>query len=385
MARKVGKKNKVSCDFAMYDYMLLGTGGLGKTTIVNQIGQSLYGETGVLLLEMGRENGVQHLDAFYEQVDSFDDLEEIIDVLIKERNTTFKDTRIICIDSVDELVRLAEAKTIEIYNDSVSVEKEVNTINACWGGFAKGQSFASDMIVNTIFKLKDVGYSLFFISHVKEKTLVDPITQVEYPQVTCSIAKNYFNSLKDKCHVVAVGYVEREYESLKSEDRRVKGFDGKTRNERVEISDGILDEKRVICFRDTNYVIDAKSRFANIKEKIDFDSNEFINAIMEAIKYQTSIQIKREVSDKELQEIAEQQYKEQTLKAEEMIKVQVEEEQKINEAEEREELLQTIMNRYKTLTKEQKNAIKQKLVDNGVSKLQELSTSELGVIVGCLI
>ena len=43
------------------------------------------------------------------------------------------------------------------------------------------------------------------------------------------------------------------------------------------------------------------------------------------------------------------------------------------------------MNRYKTLTKEQKTAIKQKLVDNGVSKLQELPLSELGVIVGCLI
>ena len=69
----------------------------------------------------------------------------------------------------------------------------------------------------------------------------------------------------------------------------------------------------------------------------------------------------------------------------EMIKVQVEEEQKVNEAEEREELLKTIMNRYKTLTKEQKNAIKQKLVDNKVSKLQELPTSELGIIVGCLI
>ena len=86
-----------------------------------------------------------------------------------------------------------------------------------------------------------------------------------------------------------------------------------------------------------------------------------------------------------MKKVQEKQHEEQMETVGEMIKVQVEEEQKVNEAEEREELLQTIMNRYKTLTKEQKNAIKQKLVDNGVSKLQELPISELGVIVGCLI
>ena len=91
------------------------------------------------------------------------------------------------------------------------------------------------------------------------------------------------------------------------------------------------------------------------------------------------------MTDEQVKKVQEKQHEEQMETVGEMIKVQVEEEQKINEAEEREELLQTIMNRYKTLTKEQKNAIKQKLVDNGVSKLQELPTSELGIIVGCLI
>lgn len=381
MARKVGKKNIVKADFGMYDYMLLGSGGLGKTTIVNQIGTKLYGDEGVLLLEMGRENGVSHLDAFYEQIDTFDDLEEVIDVLIKERTTTFKDTKIIAIDSVDELVRLAEEKTIEIYNESVDYSKKVSSITACFGGFNKGVTFAVDLMIKTVFKLKDVGYSLFFISHIKEKTLVDPVTQIEFPQVTCNVNKNYFNAIKDKVHVVAVGYVEREYNNLKTEDRKVRGFDGKTRNEKIGVSDGIVNEKRVIVFRDDNYVIDAKSRFADIEPKIEFDADEFIRAINDAIKSQISRQARREVTKKEIDELAEKQTKELEQHTEQLIKEKVEEEQKVNDEAEKEKLLQQLMSMYKTMSKEKKLHIKEVLSQNGVAKLQELDLETLRTLL----
>ena len=381
MARKVGRKNLVKADFSMYDYMLLGSGGIGKTTIVNEIGTKLYGDEGVLLLEIGRENGVSHLDAFYEQVDTFDDLEEIIDVLIKERTTTFKDTKIIAIDSVDELVRLAEAKTIEIYNDSVDVNKQVSSISACFGGFNKGVTFAVDLLVSTVFKLKDVGYSLFFISHIKEKTLVDPVTQIEYPQVTCNVNKNYFNAIKDKVHVVAVGYVEREYDNLMTEDRKVKGFDGKTRNEKIGVSNGILNEKRVIVFRDDNYVLDAKSRFANIEPKIDFDSDEFIRAVNEAIKSQISKQNRREVTDAEMKQVADKQQEEQMKKVETVLQNKVAEEQKQNDEQKKERILQQLVGGYKTMSKEKKLHIKQVLTDNGATKLQELSVEVLKTLL----
>ena len=54
MARKVGRKNLVKADFSMYDYMLLGSVLIWKTTIVNEIGTKLYGDEGVLLLEFVR-------------------------------------------------------------------------------------------------------------------------------------------------------------------------------------------------------------------------------------------------------------------------------------------------------------------------------------------
>ena len=378
MARKVGKKNVVKADLCMYDYVLLGESKIGKTTLANQIGNMLYGDEGILLLELGREFGTAHLDCFYEDVPTWDDLEEIIDVLIKERNTTFKDTRMVAIDSLDELARLAEEKTIEIYNDSVDINKQVNSITACMGGFNRGVLFASDLIVKTVFKLKDAGYSIFFIGHVKNKTLVDPINGVEFSQITCNVNKNYFNAIRDKVHVCAVSYVEREYDNLQTEQRRVKGFDGKLRNQEVQTSDGILSQKRVIVFRNTDdYTIDASSRFANIKEKIDFDAKGFIDAVTDAIKIQVETQRKQKITETELNDIAEKQHEEKMEQVDKFIKEKIEEEQKQNDEEEKEQVLQQLMGSYKTMSREKKLHIKEILTENGVVKLQELP---LGVL-----
>ena len=378
MARKVGKKNVVKADLCMYDYVLLGESKIGKTTLANQIGNMLYGDEGILLLELGREFGTAHLDCFYEDVPTWDDLEEIIDVLIKERNTTFKDTRMVAIDSLDDLARLAEEKTIEIYNDSVDISKQVNSITACMGGFNRGVLFASDLIVKTVFKLKDAGYSIFFIGHVKNKTLVDPINGVEFSQITCNVNKNYFNAIRDKVHVCAVSYVEREYDNLQTEQRRVKGFDGKLRNQEVQTSDGILSQKRVIVFRNTDdYTIDASSRFANIKEKIDFDAKGFIDVVTDAIKIQVETQRKQKITETELNDIAEKQHEEKMEQVDKFIKEKIEEEQKQNEEEEKEQVLQQLMGSYKTMSREKKLHIKEILTENGVVKLQELP---LGVL-----
>ena len=382
MARKVGKKNVVKADLCMYDYVLLGESKIGKTTLANQIGNMLYGDEGILLLELGREFGTAHLDCFYEDVPTWDDLEEIIDVLIKERNTTFKDTRMVAIDSLDELARLAEEKTIEIYNDSVDINKQANSITACMGGFNRGVLFASDLIVKTVFKLKDAGYSIFFIGHVKNKTLVDPINGVEFSQITCNVNKNYFNAIRDKVHVCAVSYVEREYDNLQTEQRRVKGFDGKLRNQEVQTSDGILSQKRVIVFRNTDdYTIDASSRFANIKEKIDFDAKGFIDAVTDAIKIQVETQRKQKITETELNDIAEKQHEEKMEQVDKFIKEKIEEEQKQNEEEEKEQVLQQLMGSYKTMSREKKSHIKQVLTNNGATKLQELSVEVLKTLL----
>ena len=378
MARKVGKRNVVRADLSMYDYILLGESKIGKTTLANSLGNMLYGDEGILLLELGREFGTAHLDCFYEDVPTWEDLEEIIDVLIKERNTTFKNTRMIAIDSLDELARLAEEKAIDDYNDTVDANRQVNSISAAFQGFNRGVLYASDLIVKTVFKLKDAGYSLFFIGHVKNKTLVDPISGVEFSQITCNVNKNYFNVIRDKVHVCAVAYVEREYDNLQTEQRKVRGFDGKLKNQEVQTSDGILSQQRVIVFRNTDdYTIDASSRFASIKEKINFDPKEFIDAVTDAIKVQVESQRKEKLSNEQFKQVAEQQHEEQMEKVEVLIKEKVEEEQKANDEERKQTLLNEVVGKYKSLTKEQKLAIKQFLTEYKVAKLQELNLDAL--------
>ena len=46
----------------------------------------------------------------------------------------------------------------------------------------------------------------------------------------------------------------------------------------------VKDEKRKIVFRDDNYSVDSKSRFAGIVNEIPLDSDELIKALKDAIK-----------------------------------------------------------------------------------------------------
>lgn len=46
----------------------------------------------------------------------------------------------------------------------------------------------------------------------------------------------------------------------------------------------LKSERRVICFRDDNFSVDSKSRFADIVDRIPLDADEFIKALTDAIK-----------------------------------------------------------------------------------------------------
>ncbi|WRK54659.1 hypothetical protein SD457_06950 [Coprobacillaceae bacterium CR2/5/TPMF4] len=73
-------------------------------------------------------------------------------------------------------------------------------------------------------------------------------------------------------------------------DRQIiKEKSGKKDNKGKEILVGkVKDEVRKIKFRDDTYVADSKSRFADIVPEIDFDTDEFIKALTDAIKAEQS-------------------------------------------------------------------------------------------------
>ena len=92
MARKFGKKNKVSLNPLDANLCLLGLPKIGKTTICKEMAEKLVGEDGYLFLEMYRENGAKYIeDIVYEDVPDWGSFCDIIDDIIDNRTTDYKD------------------------------------------------------------------------------------------------------------------------------------------------------------------------------------------------------------------------------------------------------------------------------------------------------
>ncbi len=73
MGRKFGKKNVIKVDPLAYNIGLLGESGIGKTTLAVDVCNKLVGEDGYILLNIGKEDGVDAIpDAVYEDIPDWD-------------------------------------------------------------------------------------------------------------------------------------------------------------------------------------------------------------------------------------------------------------------------------------------------------------------------
>lgn len=256
-----------------------------KTTLAYEIGRK-YGRNAMLILEVGQENGVEHLyDAYVDEVKTWQDLTDVIDDIVEYRDTDYSHLKFICIDSTDELFRLAEQEVVRLHNKECQPDKRTKSINSAFGGFGRGMDKAVDLVVETIWKLKEVNLSLFFIGHTKMRTKKDPLTEIEFEQLTTNMNNKYDNTIKDKVYVTATAYLKREVDHDKGR---------------------IIAEERVISFRDQSFAVDTKSRFRNIKPSISFSADEFISAIEDAIRAQIEDHT-GPVSEQKLAEMKERQ------------------------------------------------------------------------------
>lgn len=107
--------------------------------------------------------------------------------------------------------------------------------------------------------------------------IVDPVTSETYSILTTNMDKRYFNAMKNKVHFLGVCYIDRDIVQQKTGRKNI--VTGKE-----EIKGRITGEKRVICFRDDNFSVDSKSRFADIVDRIPLDVDSLISAVTDAIK-----------------------------------------------------------------------------------------------------
>lgn len=285
---RIGKKNTINLNPLHYNIALIGESGIGKTTIMKEYCEKLAGEDGYLFLECGKEDGndaindlnyvsVIDWDSDYDEEENTVGFETVIDEIIDNRTSDdYKDLKVIVVDTIDELFALAEKEVIQMSNRE-NPKKRVKSINAAFGGFGAGLDKTVEIVLDKLWSLKRVGVSFCVIGHVKNRSVADVETGEDYQILTTNISQKYFNAIKTKMHFLGVASIDREIVSQKTGKKNIVTKEEITRNV-------VTNETRKITFRDDNYNIDSKSRFAEIVGSIPFDVDEFIKAIQDAIE-----------------------------------------------------------------------------------------------------
>jgi len=356
MGRKFGKKNVIKVDPLAYNIGLLGESGIGKTTLAVDACSKLVGENGYILLNIGKEDGVDAIpDAVYEDIPDWETFSEFVDDVVENRTTDYKDLQVVVYDTMDELFRIAEPEVIRMHNREYP-DKRTKSIKAAFGGFMAGEDKAIEMVLDKIWELKSVGVQAMILGHTKMRGKTDPVTGEEYDTLTSNLTNRYFNAIKTKLHVLGVASIDRSIEK-----HRVKQKVGGDK-----VVGKVTDESRVITFRDDNFNIDSKSRFAEITPQIDLDTDQFIGALEDAIQKAHDKQKDKKGSVKDVK-------KQQAKEKEEHVKEVVEKENELaNHTEE------DLKEEFKSLMGEVDKKELQKLIQEqvGASKPAELDTKE---------
>ena len=276
MAR-FGKRNKIKVDPLSYNFALIGESGAGKSTVIKEYCEKLAGDEGYLFLEIGKEDGHDAINGIiYETVEDWDKLTEVVDDIIENRTTDYKDLKVVVFDTLDELFAIAEPEVLRMHNRE-NPTKTTKSINSAFGGFQAGQDKAIEIVLDILWSLKKVGISFIVIGHTKTRNVTDAVTGEDYMQLTTNLPQKYFNAIKTKVHILGTLSIDREIAKEKTGKKNIVT--------KKDIEKGVVKaETRKITFRDDNFVIDSKSRFADIVESIPLDSDALIKAITDAIK-----------------------------------------------------------------------------------------------------
>lgn len=274
--RKVGKTYQMSRKFEDYSYIINGVGGIGKTTMVYEIGKLVTGSNeGTFIITCGGENKPKHIPgAFGDVAPDFKTFVAIVKELCANKEA-YPDTKFVAIDSLDEYARITENYVVQEWNASCDLNERAKSIAQAYKGFQKGESRACDLMIQQVVKLQDAGYSILEIGHTKTKMKSDVITQVQFEQLTCNLDNKYYNALKDKCNLVAMCYFENIIDNI---EEKKNAF-----TKKMDKVGELVDRKRVMVFADDDNAIDCKSHFEYIPQKIDFSAEGFVKAVEDAI------------------------------------------------------------------------------------------------------
>ena len=276
MARKFGTINKMSEKFEDYSYIINGVGGIGKTTLVYEIGKIITGsDEGTFIITCGGENKPKHIPgAFGDVAPDFKTFVAIVKELC-DNKAEYPDTKFVAIDSLDEFARICENFVVAEWNAQCDINERAKSIAQAYKGYQKGENRACDLMIQQVMKLQNAGYSILEIGHTKTKLKEDLLTKVQFEQLTCNLDNKYYNALKDKVNLVAMCYWENIVENV---EEKKNAF-----TKKMDKVGELTDRKRVMVFADDDNAIDTKTHFEHIIHKIDLSAEGFIKAVEDAI------------------------------------------------------------------------------------------------------
>lgn len=375
MARKFGEKREICIDPLAYNIGLIGESGIGKSTVIKEVCEKLVGDDGYIALDIGKEDGHDAINGIVSaKIPDWATFKEFCDDVIENKLTDYKDLRVVILDTFDQLLEITEPEVIRMHNRANPDKPKITSIKAAFGGFMAGEDKAIQLVLDKMWELKSVGVSFIAIGHTKKKDVDDPITGESYSILTTNMSQRYFNALKTKLHFLGVAYIDREIVKQKTGKKNIV-----TKEE--EVKGRVLSESRRISFRDDNYSVDSKSRFADIVDEIPLDADAFIKALKDAILAEHSKGGKSvEQSEKELKEARKQQEKELAEKQKADAANKIDEDRNA-------ELLQIIQNKFPDADAATKKSVKEIMKEHDIPNFKnadDIPTAILEQIVKVL-
>lgn len=375
MARKFGEKREICIDPLAYNIGLIGESGIGKSTVIKEVCEKLVGDDGYIALDIGKEDGHDAINGIVSaKIPDWATFKEFCDDVIENKLTDYKDLRVVILDTFDQLLEITEPEVIRMHNRANTDKPKITSIKAAFGGFMAGEDKAIQLVLDKLWELKAVGVSFIAIGHTKKKDVDDPITGESYSILTTNMSQRYFNALKTKLHFLGVAYIDREIVKQKTGKKNIV-----TKEE--EVKGRVLSESRRISFRDDNYSVDSKSRFADIVDEIPLDADAFIKALKDAILAEHSKGGKSvEQSEKELKEARKQQEKELAEKQKADAANKIDEDRNA-------ELLQVIQNKFPDADAATKKSVKEIMKEHDIPNFKnadDIPTAILEQIVKVL-
>lgn len=375
MARKFGKKREICIDPLTYNIGLIGESGIGKSTVIKEFCEKLAGDDGYIALDIGKEDGHDAINGIVsEKIPDWATFKEFCDDVIENKLTDYKELRVIVLDTFDQLYEITVPEVIRMHNRANPDKPKITSIKQAFGGFSAGEDKAIELILDKLWELKSVGVSFIAIGHTKKKDIDDPVTGETYSQLTTNMSQRTFGALKTKLHFLGVAYIDREIVKQKTGKKNVV-----TKQE--EVKGKVMSESRRISFRDDNYSVDSKSRFADIVDQIPLDSDALIKALTDAILAEHSKGDKTvEQSKKELEAARKAKEAEVAEKLEQDAKNKIDEERNA-------ELMSVIQNKFSDAAAATKKKVKAIMAENNIPNFKnsdDIPTAILESIVEVL-